>query len=65
MWGRRLPRPSDRVFIRGASVDVASAGILPLASAQARLQEALGRIEGSIDPVEAITPVLTTEGVGL
>jgi DNA primase len=65
MWGRRLPPPSDRFFIRGASVAVGSAGILPLASAQARLQEALGRIEGSIDPLEAITPGLTMEGVGL
>jgi DNA primase len=64
-WGRRLPRPSDPFFIREASVAIASAGVLPLANAQARLHEALGRIERSIDPREAITPGLTVERVGL
>jgi hypothetical protein len=46
-------------------VAIASAGILSLASAQARLQESLGRIERSIDSREAMTPVLTVEGAGL
>jgi DNA primase len=64
-WGRRLPRPSDPFFLRGASVAIASAGILPLTNAQARLQEAFGRIERSIDPREAITPVFALQGVGL
>lgn len=64
-WGRRMPRPGDPVFIRSASVAIATAGILPAPAAQLRLRETLGRIERSINPPEAATTVLTTEGVGL
>jgi DNA primase len=65
IWGRRLPRPGDPVFIRSASVTLDAAGILPATPARARLYEALGRIDRSIDPAEAATPVLTTEAIGL
>jgi DNA primase len=65
IWGRRLPRPGDPVFIRSASVTLEAAGILPATPARARLYEALGRIERSSDPPEAATPVLTTEAMGL
>jgi DNA primase len=65
MWGRRLPRPGDPVFILSASVTLEAAGILPATLARARLYEALGRVERSIDPPEAATPVLTTEAIGL
>jgi DNA primase len=61
IWGRRLPRPGDAIFIRSASVAIAAAGILPAQDAQLRLREALGRIEQSINPAEAATPVLTSE----
>lgn len=64
-WGRRLPHPGHLVFIRSASEAIAAAGILPAVAAQLRLREALGRIERSINPPEAATPVLTTGGVGL
>jgi DNA primase len=61
IWGRRLPRLGDAIFIRSASIAIAAEGILPSPTAQLRLREALGRIERSVNPPEAATPVLTTE----
>jgi hypothetical protein len=60
-WGSQLPCPGDPSFIRTASVTIDHSGILPTAHAVTRLKQAIGRIERSIDPPEAATPVLTTE----
>jgi hypothetical protein len=65
IWGRRLPRPGDPVFIRSASVALDAAGILQATPARARLYEALGRVERSIEAPGATTPVVTTEAIGL
>jgi DNA primase len=61
IWGRRLPRQGDAVFIRYASIAIAAEGILPAQTAQLRLREALGRIERSVNPPEAATPLLIME----
>jgi DNA primase len=65
VWGRRLPRVGDPIFIRSAAVATGTAGILQTEAALGRFEEALGRIERSVDPPGATTLVLTTEGVGL
>jgi hypothetical protein len=65
VWGRRLPRPGDPIFIRSASVATGAAGILPTEAALGHFKKAFGRIERSIDPPGATTLVVTTEGVEL
>src|SRR5262249_5394103 len=65
VWGRRLPRPGDQVFVRAALATVDASGFLPRGHAAGRLERALGQVERSIDPPQPATPVLTTEAVGI
>jgi len=48
-WGRRFPRSGDSSFIRCATVAIGNWRILPVATARARLERALGRPVPSLD----------------
>ncbi|MDA8381251.1 MAG: hypothetical protein M0020_10620 [Actinomycetota bacterium] len=62
VWGRRLPRAGDLVFVRCPSLALAEAGIAPGRQAAVHLERTQDRFERSIEPsVKRVAPVLTTD----
>ena len=61
MWGHRLPRTGDHVFIQAATVAIDGAGLDPRECAASILQLGMERVGVAIDPPGDIAVLLTAD----